>query len=173
MNGSVGAGQLPPINVGMSFSDILENLDAGLMGAFEARKGRWGVLLDAIYMKLEGSAHGHAHGRGSDRRYGERERPAGSKADQLRGGSHLPGDGRALAPRRRRRVALHGGRGQRQDRRKPLRPDRDGGGPARRAGRTPMSACACSTRSPSAGRSSACGLVRDRGSVRRCICETC
>lgn len=55
MNGSVGAGGLPPINVGMGFSDILENLDAGFMGAFEARKGRWGVLLDAIYMKLEGS----------------------------------------------------------------------------------------------------------------------
>ena len=55
MDGSVGAGQLPSIGVDMSFSDILENLDAGLMGAFEARKGRWGLLLDAIYMKLEDS----------------------------------------------------------------------------------------------------------------------
>ena len=56
MDGSVGAGELPPLNVDMSFSDILEHLDAGLMGAFEARKGRWGLLLDAIYMKLEDSA---------------------------------------------------------------------------------------------------------------------
>jgi hypothetical protein len=42
MDGSVGAGELPTLNVDMSFSDILEHLDAGLMGAFEARKGRWG-----------------------------------------------------------------------------------------------------------------------------------
>jgi hypothetical protein len=41
MDGSVGAGELPTLNVDMSFSDILEHLDAGLMGAFEARKGRW------------------------------------------------------------------------------------------------------------------------------------
>jgi hypothetical protein len=56
MNGEVGAGSLPAINVDMSFSDILDNLDAGLMGAFEARKGRWGLLFDGIYMKLAHSA---------------------------------------------------------------------------------------------------------------------
>jgi opacity protein-like surface antigen len=56
MEGSVGAGALPTINIDMSFSDILDHLDAGLMGAFEARKGRWGILLDAIYMKIEDSA---------------------------------------------------------------------------------------------------------------------
>jgi len=44
------------MNVDMSFSDILDNLDAGLMGAFEARNGRWGLLFDAIYMKLAHSA---------------------------------------------------------------------------------------------------------------------
>ncbi len=56
MSGEVEAGPLPAIGVDMSFSDILDNLDAGLMGAFEARKGRWGLLLDAIYMKLAHSA---------------------------------------------------------------------------------------------------------------------
>lgn len=55
MSGDVQGGALPAIGVDMSFSDILDNLDAGLMGAFEARKGRWGILLDAIYMKLEDS----------------------------------------------------------------------------------------------------------------------
>ena len=39
MSGEVEAGSLPKINVDMSFSDILKNLDAGLMGAFEARQG--------------------------------------------------------------------------------------------------------------------------------------
>ena len=56
MSGEVGAGALPTMNVDMSFSDILDNLDAGLMGAFEARNGRWGLLFDAIYMKLAHSA---------------------------------------------------------------------------------------------------------------------
>ena len=56
MSGEVGSGSLPTMNVDMSFSDILDNLDAGLMGAFEARNGRWGLLFDAIYMKLAHSA---------------------------------------------------------------------------------------------------------------------
>jgi opacity protein-like surface antigen len=55
MSGDVQAGALPAIHIDMSFSDILDNLDAGLLAAFEARKGRWGLLFDAIYMKLEGS----------------------------------------------------------------------------------------------------------------------
>jgi opacity protein-like surface antigen len=55
MSGDVQGGALPTIGVDMSFSDILDNLDAGLMGAFEARKGRWGFLFDAIYMKLKDS----------------------------------------------------------------------------------------------------------------------
>jgi hypothetical protein len=56
MSGEVQGGPLPAIGVDMSFSDILDNLDAGLMGAFEARNGRWGLLFDAIYMKLAQSA---------------------------------------------------------------------------------------------------------------------
>jgi len=64
MSGEVGAGALPTMNVDMSFSDILDNLDAGLMGAFEARNGRWGLLFDAIYMKLAHSATASRTGSG-------------------------------------------------------------------------------------------------------------
>jgi len=56
MRGEVQGGALPAINIDMSFSDILDNLDAGFLGAFEARKGRWGMLFDAIYLKLKDSA---------------------------------------------------------------------------------------------------------------------
>jgi opacity protein-like surface antigen len=52
MKGDVQVGSLPKISTDVSFSDIADVLDFGLMGAFEARKGRWGVLFDAIYMKL-------------------------------------------------------------------------------------------------------------------------
>jgi hypothetical protein len=55
MSGDVQGGALPAINIDMSFSDILHNLDAALLGAFEARKGRWGLLFDMIYMKLDPS----------------------------------------------------------------------------------------------------------------------
>ena len=55
MKGSVQIAQLPAVRVDMSFGDILDHLDAGFMGGFEARKGRWGLLVDSIYMKLDGS----------------------------------------------------------------------------------------------------------------------
>jgi opacity protein-like surface antigen len=64
MSGSVGVGPLEDVAVDMSFSDILDNLDAGLMGALEARNGRWGLLFDAIYMKLEDSATASRTGAG-------------------------------------------------------------------------------------------------------------
>ena len=65
MSGDVQGGALPTISVDMSFSDILDNLDAGLLGAFEARKGRWGFLFDAIYMKLEHSGTASRTGPGA------------------------------------------------------------------------------------------------------------
>jgi hypothetical protein len=52
MKGDVSSGPLPRIATDMSFSDILHALDFGAMGAFEARRGRWGVLFDAVYMKI-------------------------------------------------------------------------------------------------------------------------
>jgi opacity protein-like surface antigen len=64
MKGDVQAGRLPKTSVDMSFSDILDNLDFGLMGAFEARKGRWGLLFDGIYMKVSDSATASRSGPG-------------------------------------------------------------------------------------------------------------
>lgn len=40
-------------DVDSSFSDILDNLDAGFMGLFTAQKGPWSFGVEAIYMKLE------------------------------------------------------------------------------------------------------------------------
>ena len=56
MKGDVQAGNLPKTSANIDFSDIWDNLDFGAMGAFEARKGRWGLLFDAIYMKISTSA---------------------------------------------------------------------------------------------------------------------
>jgi len=56
MKGDVQAGSLPTTTTDMSFSDVLDVLDFGLMGAFEARKGRWGFFADGIYMKVSDSA---------------------------------------------------------------------------------------------------------------------
>ena len=64
MKGDVQAGRLPKTAVDMSFSDIMDTLDFGLMGAFEARKGRWGILLDGIYMKVSDSATASRSGPG-------------------------------------------------------------------------------------------------------------
>ncbi|MEM7073973.1 MAG: porin family protein [Pseudomonadota bacterium] len=36
----------------LSFSDALENLEFGFMGAFEARKGRWSLFTDLVYTDL-------------------------------------------------------------------------------------------------------------------------
>jgi len=56
MKGDVQAGSLPRTTTDMSFSDVLDVLDFGLMGTFEARKGRWGFFTDAMYMKVSDSA---------------------------------------------------------------------------------------------------------------------
>ena len=36
----------------MSFGDILDNLDMTFMGMLQARKGKWSLLADVIYMDL-------------------------------------------------------------------------------------------------------------------------
>lgn len=43
---------LGPVDGDMSGSDALSNLDMAFMGTFEARNGRWGFILDAIYSDL-------------------------------------------------------------------------------------------------------------------------
>lgn len=39
-----------------SGSDMLNGIDFGLVGGFEARRGRWGVLLDGTYIELSDDA---------------------------------------------------------------------------------------------------------------------
>jgi hypothetical protein len=55
MHGNTQIRQLPEAQVDMSFSDILSTLDAGFMGALEFQKGRWGILIDSLYMKTSDS----------------------------------------------------------------------------------------------------------------------
>lgn len=40
--------------IDVSFDDLVEDLEMGYMGTMEARKGRWGLLLDVIYLDVEG-----------------------------------------------------------------------------------------------------------------------
>lgn len=46
---------LGTINADLSSKDVLENLDATLMAAFEARRGQWGFVLDGLYSELSAS----------------------------------------------------------------------------------------------------------------------
>ena len=52
LNGSTRIGPLAPQNVDAPFSDVVGNLSAALMGAFEARKNRRVILLDTFYVSL-------------------------------------------------------------------------------------------------------------------------
>ncbi|OZI60166.1 hypothetical protein [Bordetella genomosp. 11] len=49
--GRVGA-RTPTVRFDTDFSQIWDHLDFGAMGTFEARKGRWGILFDAFYVKV-------------------------------------------------------------------------------------------------------------------------
>jgi opacity protein-like surface antigen len=64
MKGDTEGGRLPKVSVDASFSDIFDVLDFGIMGAFEARKDRWGMLFDAVYMKLSDGAFASRTGPG-------------------------------------------------------------------------------------------------------------
>jgi len=46
----------------IGIEDILDNLQFTLMGVFDARKGRWGFLTDAIYMDVGNSQSGVREG---------------------------------------------------------------------------------------------------------------
>lgn len=52
IGGDLDIGKLPAQGVEASFSDIWNNLNIAGMMAFEARKGNWGLLVDAIYVDL-------------------------------------------------------------------------------------------------------------------------
>jgi hypothetical protein len=52
MTGTIGArGRVT--NIDLSFSDVLDHFDIGLMGAFEAKKGRFVSTTDMMWIKLE------------------------------------------------------------------------------------------------------------------------
>jgi hypothetical protein len=52
IDGTIQVGKLPAGGVEASFEDILSNLHMAAMGAFEARKGNWGLFVDAVYVDL-------------------------------------------------------------------------------------------------------------------------
>jgi len=45
-------------DIDISFNDILDDLDMAFMGSFGARKGKWSLLADAIYMDISQSEGG-------------------------------------------------------------------------------------------------------------------
>ncbi len=53
MDGTTGVKGID-LQVDVSFADIVSKLDLGLMGTFEVRKGRWGVIADLMYSELSG-----------------------------------------------------------------------------------------------------------------------
>jgi opacity protein-like surface antigen len=52
LQGTTGVGSVTS-DIDSSFSDILENLDAGFMAMFLASKGRWTFGVDGVYFKLK------------------------------------------------------------------------------------------------------------------------
>ncbi|MCW1923004.1 hypothetical protein OKA05_10610 [Luteolibacter arcticus] len=57
LEGDIGVAGFAPNHVDIPFDDILDNLDGGLSGAFEARKDRWSITADAIWLKISASAN--------------------------------------------------------------------------------------------------------------------
>jgi hypothetical protein len=51
IGGKTGSGS----DLDISFDDLLSNLEMAFMGAVGARKGKWSLMLDAIYMDVKGT----------------------------------------------------------------------------------------------------------------------
>jgi len=58
LHGDMGAFGQPPVDVDISFSDILDNLDMTVMGAGEVRYGRFGLYMDLVYLHLQSDKQG-------------------------------------------------------------------------------------------------------------------
>lgn len=52
LEGDIAQFGLPAVEVDISFLDILNHFDIGVMGVGEARNGRFGVLTDLLYLKV-------------------------------------------------------------------------------------------------------------------------
>jgi hypothetical protein len=50
--------------IDISFSDILDNLDFTFMGTFEARKAKWSLLADMVYLNMSADQSGNLPGPG-------------------------------------------------------------------------------------------------------------
>lgn len=58
IDGNVAHERLPiDTHASMSFGEVWDNLDVGAMGAFEARKGKYGMLADGMFAKLSTTVH--------------------------------------------------------------------------------------------------------------------
>jgi opacity protein-like surface antigen len=53
IKGHADIGDFSTNGVEVSFSDLFESLELGLMGTFEAQRGQWGAVFDGMYIKLE------------------------------------------------------------------------------------------------------------------------
>lgn len=56
LEGSIGQFGLPPLDVDLSFLDVMKNFDIGFMMAAEARYDRFAIFSDIIYVKLSAEA---------------------------------------------------------------------------------------------------------------------
>jgi hypothetical protein len=52
ISGTASVANLPEVPVDLSFSDIFSDLDFGVLGYFEARRDRFGVATDVVYVNL-------------------------------------------------------------------------------------------------------------------------
>lgn len=57
LDGSVGIGGISA-DADLSFSDILDNLEMGFMGAYRATRDRYSITMDVVYMGLGATGHG-------------------------------------------------------------------------------------------------------------------
>lgn len=58
IDGSVAQFGLPPIDIDLSFSDVLEDLEVALMMVVEAKRGRFGIFTDIIYSDISAKGSG-------------------------------------------------------------------------------------------------------------------
>ncbi len=63
IDGNVGVRRLPSVAVDASISDVLRNLDGGLMGSFLARNDQWLVMTDLVLARLSHDGQVGAYGR--------------------------------------------------------------------------------------------------------------
>ncbi len=56
LDGQLGVGALPPVNIELDPRDILLHLEWGVFARGELRKGKWGVLADGMFAQLSTSA---------------------------------------------------------------------------------------------------------------------